>query len=462
MHAYSYIPAVGFTLIAVALAQSNSMVVPGAVNPIAANVTNTKRSYGLVNHGTSVRRDVLKRAVNGICDALPSKWSYMGCYSDSPSTRVLSGDRWCPDDPNGLSQETCIEFCDGKGYGLAGVEWGKECYCGYLLDSSALKSAETDCSMPCTGNKDEVCGNGGRINVFTNGDSAPAVLAASGDFTSIGCYSDQASARTLTTRVSLPGNVRVSDCTTACANQGFQYAGLEFGQECYCGASIQNGGAPISDKSCNMACTADKTEFCGGRAAINIYKSSVPQQGPSKIPDNWSSKGCYTDSPSTRALSFKVPNFGNFSAAQCVSQCSTLNYQYAGLEYGSECWCGNSIDNGNAPASSGCDMACVGNHADTCGGAGRVNIYQAACNGTPGCHFGYGLIRLLFTASNVKQCEDACHADPNCLSIQFGTEPSSTAPFCNLFKYPIPSVVDTQYMDARCSSFHFYDSSCTF
>jgi hypothetical protein len=209
---------------------------------------------------------------------------------------------------------------------LAGVEFGKECFCGYAIDSSSIKSPEADCSMTCTGNGDEVCGAGGRINVFTNGDSAPAILAAEGDFQSQGCYSDSASARTLTTRVSLPGLVRVSDCTNACAAQGFQYAGLEFGQECYCGASIQNGGQPIADKSCNMACTADKTQYCGGRGAINIYKSSQSSLGPSDLPSGWVSQKCYTDSPSKRAMSYKVPNFSKFSNAQCIGECDSLGY----------------------------------------------------------------------------------------------------------------------------------------
>ncbi|GKT44524.1 WSC domain-containing protein [Colletotrichum spaethianum] len=453
MHAYSALSLVSFTLVTIASAASSR---PGAINPIApenaATNATTKRSVELVGRGTSVQRDVQKRSTNGICDTLASPWTYMGCFTDTTSGRVLDGDSYHGDD---MSQEKCIAYCDGKGYSMAGVEWGRECYCGYLLDTSADKSPETDCSKPCAGNSDEVCGNGGRINVFTNGDAAPAILAASGDFTSLGCYSDHASARTLTTSISLPGNVRVSDCTTACANQGFQYAGLEFGKECFCGSSIQNGGAPIAAKSCNMACTADKTQYCGGRAAINIYKSSKPQTGgPSVIPDNWVALGCYTDSPSSRSLSYKIPSFDKFSAAQCVSQCAGLGYQFAGLEYGSECFCGNTIDNGNSPASSGCDMSCAGNRFDTCGGAGRINIYQAACQGTRDCHFGYGLIDEIDITSD-KQCSDHCHANPNCQSYQLGVDYGQY--FCNIFSYAIP-VVRANANDNRCLSFKFYDS----
>ncbi|GKT47811.1 WSC domain-containing protein [Colletotrichum spaethianum] len=463
MHFYSYLSAVGIAIITIASAQdkvedlTNGNVTYGAYNPIAvdapyANAT-TKRSVKLVARGTSVQRNVLKRAtLDGICQNLPSKWSHRGCYADTVSTRVLSGDSTSGDD---MSQEKCIEFCDGKGYSFAGVEWGRECFCGYALPKSALKALEGDCSKPCTGNRDEVCGDGGRINIFWNGDAAPEILAQSGDFNSIGCYSDTPSARALTTGISLSGGVRVSDCTTACAAQGYQFAGVEFGRECFCGASIQNGAKPISAESCNMACTADKTQYCGGAAAINIYQNSKIQKGgPSKIPDLWTSKNCYTDSPSKRILSYKVPSFDKFSAASCISKCAGLNYLYAGLEYGSECFCGNTIDNGNTPATSGCDMQ-PGRYVRWCW---THNLYVAPCQGVPGCHINVGLYKIL-KVKTPEQCSDACHADSRCQAIQLGPLPFGYK-FCNLFDYAIP-IVRTNVGNDICNAYNFFDSACS-
>lgn len=80
-----------------------------------------------------------------------------------------------------MKEENCIEFCDAAGYSMAGVEFGRECFCGYSLGASGTQASELDCNMPCTGNSDELCGAGGRLNVFTNGDSAPTVLATAGD-----------------------------------------------------------------------------------------------------------------------------------------------------------------------------------------------------------------------------------------------------------------------------------------
>lgn len=293
-------------------------------------------------------------------------------YGDTPSSRALTGPSFCDDT---VSEEQCIAFCDGHGYPVAGVEYGRECYCGYSLGPSGTKQSELDCNMPCKGNPDELCGAGNRLNVFTNGDSAPTTLPQAGDYKSLGCYSDSPSARTLTTRMSLNGNVRVSDCTSACKAAGFQYAGLEYGSECYCGSSIQNGGHLIDDSSCNMACTADHTQLCGGPGAINVYQSPNAVQKWDRIPDGWTSKSCYTDDVSHRTLA-KQMSLSSNTVEGCIYACNSAGFTFAGVEYSSECFCGNSIDNGASPASSGCDMACSGNHGETCGGAGRINLYQ--------------------------------------------------------------------------------------
>jgi hypothetical protein len=49
--------------------------IPGTVNPMSAN---QKRSMIAERGASAVRRNPFKRAQAGICDALPSKWSYMG------------------------------------------------------------------------------------------------------------------------------------------------------------------------------------------------------------------------------------------------------------------------------------------------------------------------------------------------------------------------------------------------
>ena len=64
-----------------------------------------------------------------------------------------------------------------------------------------------------------------------------------------------------------------SSCTAQCAAQGFSFAGIEYGDECYCGSGFQDNVAPpAADPSeCNMACAGNATLTCGGPWRMQIY-----------------------------------------------------------------------------------------------------------------------------------------------------------------------------------------------
>ncbi|KAL1835210.1 hypothetical protein VTK73DRAFT_6001 [Phialemonium thermophilum] len=64
------------------------------------------------------------------------------------------------------------------------------------------------------------------------------------------------------------------------------------------------------------------------------------------------------------------------TVAKCTAACQASGYILAGVEYGGECYCGNTIANGGKPASSGCDMTCNGNQSEICGGPSRLNVYD--------------------------------------------------------------------------------------
>ncbi|KAF7949536.1 uncharacterized protein EAE97_003045 [Botrytis byssoidea] len=92
---------------------------------------------------------------------------------------------------------------------------------------------------------------------------------------------------------------------------------------------------------------------------------------------SWKSIGCYTDNVSGRGLTTPVSVSGAMTNEGCQASCSAAGFSYAGTEYGGECWCGNSIINGNGPAADGCNMACKGNNAEMCGGPNRLTAFQS-------------------------------------------------------------------------------------
>lgn len=148
-----------------------------------------------------------------------------------------------------------------------------------------------------------------------------------------------------------------------------------------CGNTIQAGSVVATDGRCNMACSGNATEVCGGPNGLTVF--SRPG-GPIVNPgvSNYGSLGCYNDTGAARTLRVGVAVLGgpaNMSTYNCISACSAQNYLYAGTEYSQECFCDNTISNYGAPASDGagsCNMLCNGNSKEYCGGPNRINIYK--------------------------------------------------------------------------------------
>lgn len=84
------------------------------------------------------------------------------------------------------------------------------------------------------------------------------------------------------------------------------------------------------------------------------------------------------DGAQGRILIYQQPDNPNLTVESCVATCIGLNYNVAGMEYSSECFCDNSIENGGALATSpaDCDMPCSGNSSEVCGAANRASVYS--------------------------------------------------------------------------------------
>ncbi|PPQ69508.1 hypothetical protein CVT24_001462 [Panaeolus cyanescens] len=98
-------------------------------------------------------------------------WNYKGCYKDF-GTRILT---YRFDVPGGNNAERCTALCGSKGYGLAGMEYGQECWCDNYMpfDDSTALMPNGDCNMACPGDSTEVCGAGNRMTLYQNSAATP-------------------------------------------------------------------------------------------------------------------------------------------------------------------------------------------------------------------------------------------------------------------------------------------------
>ncbi|KAH8888473.1 WSC-domain-containing protein [Thozetella sp. PMI_491] len=84
--------------------------------------------------------------------------------------------------------------------------------------------------------------------------------------------------------------------------------------------------------------------------------------------------GCYTESTPPHALSGAV--FYDLTIPQCGAACTAAGYSLYGLEYGRECYCGNSLAAGCVPTfADQCNMVCGADNTTICGGNSRMSIY---------------------------------------------------------------------------------------
>ncbi|KAF3905657.1 hypothetical protein ABW21_db0206699 [Orbilia brochopaga] len=352
-----------------------------------------------------------------------ANWDYLGCWTDDVANRSL-GDlsENVPDN----NRQNCSTFC--AGYKYFGVEYSSECYCGQVLGGSS--ALESDCTAACSGNSSQTCGGSNRLNVYqakqtftsTGSTSTPTL------WQDMGCYKDYTGNRTLVDKVTTSTNNSAAFCYSFCGPLGYKYFGTEYSNECYCGNAIVGTGAPISS-GCTYKCTGDQNQLCGGSNRINMYmvgdfrspgttttttsgttsRTTTTTISPSSTSNTQSSTSLSTTSTISTTTSSTagptiVPSYGNFvflscwadstlnralagwgldpgsdmTVGKCLDYCATK--QYVGLEDGRECWCGDSLANGQAAVSTDCNEPCSGAAGQLCGGPQRLAIYQKVSN----------------------------------------------------------------------------------
>ena len=144
------------------------------------------------------------------------------------------------------------------------------------------------CNMACTGNSSELCGGPSRLSVYNLTTYVPPTTVKQvGTFLAQACFNEGTNGRLLSGAAYTNNTgMTVESCVEFCQASGATYAGLEYAQECYCGSSMPSTAVTADASKCNMLCTGNSNEFCGGTSVLNVYKntpSSVSSAGTPKM-----------------------------------------------------------------------------------------------------------------------------------------------------------------------------------
>lgn len=146
----------------------------------------------------------------------------------------------------------------------------------------------------------------------------------------------------------------------------------------------------ITGKEAISAIHRAKTQHCK-RQIANItclikeerfYPKELPNSCPSKGVKIARSLGCYKDEKNYRLLNgFYGNNKLTNSPEYCIGLCLQSGFPYAGVQYSTECFCGNDEP---APVAklpdSSCNMKCPANPQQICGGYFTMNIFETGIN----------------------------------------------------------------------------------
>ncbi|KUJ21127.1 WSC-domain-containing protein [Mollisia scopiformis] len=310
-----------------------------------------------VNAGPSV--DIVKRNQEppgpSCTDFTP--YVYAGCFqnlgSPYPDTLLYTG----PNTQN-MTVETCVAFCKGNDYRYAGLEYYSECFCGASVYGPQVD--ESQCNVPCTGNASETCGANNRLNIYQDPTFPVVNDSIISDYQSIGCYAEGTNGRVLNWRQDQLSttNMTTQECLYACKDNGYPIAGLEFGQECYCGVVLGNGTTPLSSTSCNMPCTGDSTETCGGSNALNVYvatdlESSQPcGSGGSSSSSSSSIVSSTTSISSSSTSSVVITTSSSSSISSSSSSSSSISSTLSSSSSSTSCTTSTTSSSSSSSASS--------------------------------------------------------------------------------------------------------------
>ena len=151
---------------------------------------------------------------------------------------------------------------------------------------------------------------------------------------------------------------------------------------------------------CNNVTSGPARAASGGCTAAPPTINKVNLTSSSEILDltsaakvgHWQYIGCQADNGVVKALSTaKYNDSHNMTIDSCVAFCKSKNLPLAGMEFGSECYCGSQLSTisplRNATSCTSLNtalMSCTGNNTQYCGAPSLLTIFNDTGSSTPG------------------------------------------------------------------------------
>ncbi|GLI60841.1 hypothetical protein VaNZ11_003049 [Volvox africanus] len=170
----------------------------------------------------------------------------------------------------------------------------------------------------------------------------------------------------------------ISRCRTLAQLNGSLYFGLKGGDECFGGSETSRLMGPMADSAeCNLSCSGNSSEICGGSETLSVY--TTPRRAQSPPPPQITPGcyvGCFEDSANNRTLAKLADESDDMTIDSCRETARSLGYAYFGVEAGRQCFVGNEISRKRSFDPVICNYRCAGDPNQICGGDWTINVYH--------------------------------------------------------------------------------------
>ena len=300
-------------------------------------------------------------------------WAYMGCGTDTYGNPALTGP---VQDTQTMTVEMCIGLCGGKGYSIAGLEYGSQCFCGNSVPARAMPipGSVGACTERCKGNSSEICGNGNALSLYQkcNGacNNAQFGLGGSSGSTASAPAAPVASSSAVMTPASSAAGYSITSSAVMMASSSVVTAASS-APAVSVSSAADHKVTPVNP----IATATAASPVLPGPTVV-----SSPPASNVTLPAGWTSAGCYSDAVNPRSLSgISFAWWGEaMTSSGCAAYCSKMKYSMAGTENGGQCFCGNSLVQSKAMPSTSCKTACAGDKTQVCGGPGALSVFKSA------------------------------------------------------------------------------------
>ncbi|KAK4225612.1 WSC domain-containing protein [Podospora fimiseda] len=310
---------------------------------------------------------------------------YAGCFGSwfdwlsNPSTYNLALAFSSP--TNGIS--TCSTACPTSSHFIL---WGPDCLCApnifinttmhYIPSLDSWEATEGDCWRSCQNEPGVPCGGSMRASFYARTEPPSAQdpgIATIPGFHWMGCYPDLVPNRNLHRKHSDSPSMTPLQCASLCPQSN--YIGLEYGRECWCGPVLKYSYRTFL-RLCPKVCEGDTKYLCGGNKHLTLYEKDGVKL-PGEAVGGYEYLGCYTDLVNgTRALG-NVYKSDGMTLEVCAERAESRGEKYFGVEYGRECWTGNTLSSTSTALwdYTECNFPCGGNAGQACGAGSKLSLY---------------------------------------------------------------------------------------